>query len=60
MKTWKRPKGLTIIRAQDIPPGPRGLGGYCWHRDPSTGLFCCEPVNRPHVRHYHPYTRTRW
>lgn len=58
--TWKRPAG--IIPAKDIPPGPRGLGGYCWAEHPTKGVHCCEPVGHEerYPEHWHPYTRTRW
>jgi hypothetical protein len=55
--TQQRPR---IIRARDIPPGPRGLGGYCWHEDSRTGLHCTLPVGLPHRDHWHAYTKTSW
>lgn len=53
-----------IIPARDIPPGPRGLGGYCWVKDPHTKLHCCQPVGHEGqgVEHLHPYVTppVRW
>jgi hypothetical protein len=51
-----------IIPAKDIPPGPRGLGGYCWARDPQTGVHCTDPVGHEarYQDHWHPYTSRRW
>jgi hypothetical protein len=46
-----------IIPARDIPPGPRGLGGYCWAPHPESGLRCCQPLDheKQGASHLHPY-----
>lgn len=51
-----------IKKAKDIPPGPRGLGGYCWEQDPKTGVHCCEPVwhKEKSAEHHNPYAQVRW
>jgi hypothetical protein len=51
-----------IIPARDIPPGPRGLAGYCWVQDPKTGVHCCEPVGHESKsrQHVNPYAKQRW
>jgi hypothetical protein len=52
----------SIKKAKDIPPGPRGLGGYCWERDPKTGVHCCEPLGHESTsrEHVNPYEKVRW
>lgn len=62
MNAEKRP-GITP--AKDIPPGPRGLAGYCWAKHPTLGVHCCHPIGHEQQgapAHLHPYTSpaTSW
>ncbi|MFF4523258.1 hypothetical protein [Streptomyces bluensis] len=54
-----RTRSAGVIPAKDIPPAPRGIGGYCWATHPSKGVHCTNPLGHS-GGHWHPYTKTSW